>query len=212
MAASKDLTILQGRTFSLVLRWETTPIVRKAITAIDMTAGSPRITAAGHGMVDGWRCAVMGVRKPTQINADSNPPRANDFTPAMLLDADTIELNEITTTDENGTPWPDYTSGGFILYYTPVDLDGFTARMKIKDRVGGTVLLSTEAEDTGLDVIDITIDNAAKTITLTIPASATDDITWTRGVYDLEMVSGDAEPVVTMLISGKVSVTKEVTT
>lgn len=77
---------------------------------------------------------------------------------------------------------------------------------------GGTVLLSSSAPDAPLNVIDIAVNNTAKTITLTVHASATTDISWSRGVYDLEMVSSDLEPVVTRLISGKVSVVDEVTT
>ena len=53
-------------------------------------------------------------------------------------------------------------------------------------------------------------DNAAKTITLTIEATATDDFAWTKGVYDLEMISATGK--VTAILSGRVSVSKEVTT
>lgn len=86
-----------------------------------------------------------------------------------------------------------------------MDLTGYTARLAVKDKIGGTVLLSLTTENGG-----IAIDNVAKTITLTIAATATDDFTWTRGVYDLELISPAG--VVTALISGKVTVTKEVTT
>ena len=42
------------------------------------------------------------------------------------------------------------------------------------------------------------------------PATDTDDFTWKTGVYDLEMVS--AAGAVTAILTGKVSVTREVTT
>ena len=86
-----------------------------------------------------------------------------------------------------------------------MDLTGYTARLAVKDKIGGTVLLSLTTENNG-----IVIDNAKKTITLTVEATATDDFTWTRGVYDLELISPAG--VVTALITGRVSVTKEVTT
>ena len=206
MAESNDLTILKGRTFTLVLRWETTPIVYKAITAIEQSAPA-RLTVPGHGCVDGWRAAVTGVKGMTEINAEANKVRSADYQTVTIVDANTIEFNEL---DASG--FKAYVSGGFLQYLTPVDLTGYTGRMKIKDKVGGTVLLSTESGDTPLDVIDITLDTSAKTITLTIAASATDDITWTRGVYDLEMVSNDVEPTVVSLLTGRVSVVKEVTT
>ena len=205
MAVQKDLTIQQGKTFTLVLRWETEPVIRKAITGISFAGGSPRITAVGHGAPDGWRCTLYGIKGPKQLNAENNPPRSDDYRAVTVLDADTVELNEINPYDEQGNEWPAYVSGGFMQYNTPMDLAGYTARMAIKDKVGGTVLHSLTTENGG-----IVLDNTAKTITLTVAATETDDFTWTRGVYDLEMVSGAG--VVTALISGKISISKEVTT
>ena len=205
MAATKDLTIQQGKTFTLALRWETDPIVRKAITVVSFAGGSPRITAVGHGAPDGWRCTLYGIKGPKQLNAANNPPRNDDYHAATVLDADTVELNDINPYDTQGNEWPAYVSGGFLQYNTPMDLTGYTARLAVKDKIGGTVLLSLTTENNG-----IVIDNAKKTITLTVEATATDDFTWTRGVYDLELISPAG--VVTALITGRVSVTKEVTT
>ena len=210
MADTKDLTIQQGKTFSLVIRWETEPIIFKPITDISLAAGAPRLTVAGHGCPAGWRASVTRVKSPKQINAENNPPKASDYRAVTVIDTNTVEFNDMAPFDDNGNEWPAYTEGGFLQYNTPVDLAGYTARMKIKDKVGGTVLASTEAGDTPLNVLAIAIDNAAKTITLTIEATATDDFAWTKGVYDLEMVSPSG--VVTTILSGKVSVTKEVTT
>ena len=206
MAASKDIVIQQGRTFSLVLRWETSQIIYKPITAITQAAPA-RLTVTGHGAPDGWRAAVVSVKGMTEINAENDPPSAADYHPVTVLDANTVEFNDLNAAD-----FKVYTSGGYLQYNTPHDLAGYTGRMKIKDKVGGTVLASTETGDSPLNILTLAVDDTAKTITLTIAASATDDIlTWTRGVYDLEMVSADAEPVVTAILSGKVSVSKEVT-
>ena len=82
--------------------------------------------------------------------------------------------------------------------------------MKIKDKVGGTVLASTDVLDAPKNVLTIAIDSALKTITLSIAATDTDDFAWKTGVYDLEMVS--ASGAVTAVLTGKVSVTREVTT
>lgn len=210
MSDTKDLEIKQGKTFSLVIRWETEPIVYKPITAISLANGAPRLTVTGHDTPNGWRGAVTRVKGMTQINAKNSPPRDSDYVPALVINENTIELNSVAPYDANGTEWPEYISGGFWQYNTPVDLAGYTARMKIKDKVGGTVLASTEAGDSPLNVLDIAIDNTAKTITLTIEATANDDFTWTKGVYDLEMVS--AGGVVSTIIAGKVTVVKEVTT
>lgn len=212
MAATKDLVIQQGDTFSLVLRWETTPIVYKPITGISIDFGAPRLTVASHGLLDGWRATVTRVKGMTNINAENTPPRDKDYHAGTVIDADTIEFNDVIPVDDNDREWPAYISGGFIQYYTPHDLSGYSARMKVKDRIGGDVILSTEDEDSPRDILSITLDNTAKTITLTIDATNAVDFISFRGVYDLEMVSGDATPIVTKLISGRISFPKEVTT
>lgn len=211
MAEPKDLTIQQGKTFSLPVRWENGDlVVRKPITAISLAFGAPRLTVASHGLQAGWRTYVTRCQGMKQINAADIPPRDNDYHPATVIDATTVELNDIDPVDDNGKEWPAYTEGGFLNWNAPVDLTGYTARMKIKDKVGGTVLASTDVLDAPKNVLTIAIDSALKTITLSIAATDTDDFAWKTGVYDLEMVS--ASEVVTAILTGKVSVTREVTT
>lgn len=205
MAATKDLLIQQGKTFTLVLRWETEPIVYKAITAIQQTA-PVRLTVTGHGAPDGWRAAVTSVKGMTEINAaDPARLRDSDYHALTVLDANTVEFNDI-----NAASFKTYISGGYLQYNTPVDLTGYVARMEIKDKVGGTVLASADVADAPLNILAIAIDNTRKTITLTISATATAALTWKKGVYDLEMQSDTG--VVTALITGTVAVSKEVTT
>lgn len=201
MAATKDLTIQQGRTFSLALRWESPPIVYRPITAIAQTAPA-RLTVPTHGVPDGWRVAVTNVKGMTEINAEANKLTSRDYHQATVVDANTIDINDI-----NAAGFKPYTSGGYIQFGTPVDLTGFKARMTIKNRVGGTVLHTLTTENDG-----IVIDASAKLITLNISAADTTLMTFTTGVYDLELVSGATPAVVTALLSGRVTVTKEVTT
>ena len=81
--------------------------------------------------------------------------------------------------------------------------------MSVKDKVGGTELL--RLDDTVVAPQPrIILDNAAKTITLLVSASDTAALSWKKGVYDLEVVSSSG--VVTLLLYGSVTVTKEVTT
>lgn len=194
----KDLTIVQGSTFQHTLRWEAPPIVYKPITQITKTAPAV-VTAVAHGVPDGWRVAILSVGGMSQINASANPPKAKDFKKATVLTVDTLELNEVNAAD-----YSSYTSGGYVMYYSPVVLSGFTARMTIKDKIGGAELLSLTTEN-GRIVLDI----AGKKIDLIIPAGVTSTLT-KKGVYDLEMVSGTS--VVTPLMRGNVTLTKEVTT
>ena len=204
MAATKDLTIQQGKTFTLVLRWETEPVVYKPITAIQQTA-PVRMTVANTAP-DGWRAAVTSVKGMTEINAaDPAKLRDSDYHALTVIDANTVEFNDV-----NAAGFKAYVSGGYLQYNTPVDLTDFVARMEIKDKVGGTLLASADPADGLLKILDIAIDNLKKTITLTISATATAAITWKKGVFDLEMQS--LAGVVTALITGSVSVTKEVTT
>lgn len=180
--AEKEILIQKGKTFSLVVRWETEPIVRKAITAISLATGAPRLTISSHGIPDGWNGTVYGVEGMKQIN-DVGVQQLT------VIDANTIELNGVTPVDDNGKMWPAYTSGGFVKFYTPQSLAGYTARMDIKDKIGGTVWASSEIADTPYDIVGITVDDATKTITLVIEPDDTAALTAKRGVADLEMVS-----------------------
>jgi len=154
-----DFTILQGKTFTRVVRWEALPFVYKAISAITKAAPAV-VTAPLHGVPTGWRVAVVSVQGMEEINA-SNPPKEREFVRATALTSDTLELNSVNSADYTA-----YTSGGYVQYYTPVDMAGFTARMQIKTKVGGTVLASTDIDDAPNNVISITIDNSGKTITV----------------------------------------------
>ena len=195
-----DLEIVQGSTFRRVVRWETSPLVYKAIE--DITQSAPAVlTITGHGVPERWRVAVVSVQGMTEINAP-NPPKAKHYKRATVLDADTIELNDV-----NSTEFSPYESGGYIQYNTPVDLTGFAARMKVKNKVGGTELFELTTEN-GRIVLDV----ANARIELVIDAEDTEEITWKKGVYDLEMVSPDGTPVVTKLLTGRISVVGEVTT
>lgn len=193
-----NLVIRQGSTFTRVLRWEVAPVVFKTITAI--TQGAPaRITATSHGLATGWPVAVESVSGMTQINAAHSPPWASDYHTPTVIDANTLTLDGV-----NATRFAAYTSGGVLRYNTPGSLDGCTARMSIKDMVGGTLLHSLTTENGG-----IALDDTNHTITLTISAADTAAFTWTRGVYDLELVDGAT---VTPIAAGNVTVEREVTT
>lgn len=202
---TNDLTILQGKTYRQVFMWEDKPVVRKPITAISLATGAPVLSVTGHGMVNGQRCVVMGAKGMPQINSANNHPRKSDFVEGTVLSADSVELNSVNPYDDSGRVWPAYTSGGFLQFNTLVDLTGYTARMSIKDRVGGTVLFSLTTENSR-----IVISPSAKTVTLSIAAADTESMTFKKGVYDLEMVS--ALGVVTAISTGTITVSREVTT
>ena len=201
-AATKNITITKGDTFSLVLRWEIAPFVYKAITAITKAAPA-RITATAHGMVDGWRAAIVSVVGMREINSKNTPPRSTDFHKVTYVDANTVDINDV-----NSALYTAYTSGGYLQYYTAKSLSGYTARMMIRPTIDDTdtALVSLTSPSGG-----IVVDDTAKTITITIAATATAAYTFLTGAWDIELVSGDATPVVTKLLSGNVTVIGEVT-
>jgi hypothetical protein len=201
MTTKLNLTIRQGETFLRTIRWESPPFIYKAITAI--TAAAPvAITAAGHGLATGWRVAVVSAKGMKEINARNTPPRDTDYHQVTVTGADAITINDINSADYTA-----YTSGGYLQFYTPVDLTAYSARLTIRDRIGGTVLAELTS---GLPDNRIALDNANHTITITISATDTAAFAFTKGVYDLEMVSGSGA--VTTIYSGNVVVTREVTT
>ena len=94
---------------------------------------------------------------------------------------------------------------GFLQWLTPHDLLGYQARMDIKDRVGGTILMTLTSDNSRILVSD-----SEKTITLVFQPSDTNDVPWSTGVYDLEMVAPGG--FVTPILSGSFELTTQVTT
>lgn len=87
----------------------------------------------------------------------------------------------------------------------PVDLTGCTARMQIRaDLESTTPLITLTTENSG-----ITLGDEAGTIELYISDTDTADMTWTQGVYDLEVILANGD--VRRLLYGTVVVTPEVT-
>lgn len=201
MAKKLNLVVRQGETFIRVIRPETAPFIYKAITGISKTA-PVNILSVGHGLASGWRVAVVSVQGMKQINARNNPLRDSDFQQVTVVDVDNITLNKV-----NSAEYDAYVSGGYLQFYSPLDLSGYLARMTIKNRIGGTVLatLTSGAPDNR-----ITIDDTNHTVTLTIAATDTEDFGFTSGVYDLELVAPTG--VVTTLYFGTIQIKREVTT
>lgn len=185
------LTMIKGRTFSKVVRWEAGPVVYKVITNITK-AGPAVVTAASHGIVDGWRVAITDVVGMDQINAAHNPPRTNEFLRATYIDADSFSLNAV-----DSQSFDTYVSGGLVRYNTPVDLSAATAQLVVKDMLGGTTLLTLA------NGVEVVVDDAAKTITVTVDAAAVSALTFSSGVYELAATIGS---VVTVLLEGDIEV------
>ncbi len=200
MSVKQDLTINKGKTFKQKVRWETTPIVYKPITGISQAAPA-LITCVAHGVPDGWRVAVTSTKGMTQINAANRPPKGKDYHEAAVKTSSTIELNDV-----NAAEYSAYLSGGYIQYNTPVDLTGYTARMSLRasDKPGTVELLRLDTATGG-----IVIDNSVKTVTIVIAAAVTAALTFSKALYDLEMINAAGE--VFLMLSGAVIVINEIT-
>jgi hypothetical protein len=85
----------------------------------------------------------------------------------------------------------------------PVDITGYTAIMQFKAFPLSPTVLYDASPDLSLGGVD-------GTITLTIPASATEGFTWWTAVYDLQLISPTG--VNTPLLAGSVTVTPSVST
>lgn len=194
-----DWTIYQGRTFQYVLRWDTDPMVYKAITAISRTAPA-QLTVPGHGLASGWYAAVTDVVGMTEINAQSNAPRTSDYRQVTVVDVDTISFNDLSTAGFSA-----YVSGGYLRYRTPKSLAGAVARMDIRDHVGGTLLHA--ASSTGGEIV---LDDTNHTITVVLSDVVTAAMTYRQAVYDLEVVALDGT--VSVLLAGNIELIPEVTT
>lgn len=200
--ATSDLTIDLRETFIRTLRWGSLPFVYAPITAIT-AAAPPVITAAAHGVPDGWRVAVVSAGGMRQINAKYNPPRSGEFSKAAVLTANSLSINAVNAADYDA-----YTSGGYVQYYTPNSLAGYTARFRVwateADAAAGTTPLLSLVSGVAAPLSGITLDDTAKTITLLISETDIDAFTWTVGFYELDLIASDST--VTELLTGNVTV------
>ena len=187
---TQDFCVGAGETFRPVLRWGTSKLASKPITAITQAA-PVAITAAGHGVPDGWQVAVVSAGGMSQINATKYPPIGSDLHSATVIDANTIQLNDVSS-----AAFTAYTSGGFLVYTTPTILTGMTAVMTIRDAPLNGNVLTTLTSTTG-----ITIDTVGMTIN---PVLSTTGLTWTSGFYDLAMTDSLGD--VTQLLIGTITI------
>ena len=102
--AKINFKMYQGSTFSELLRWESSRKIYKSITGITQAAPCI-ITAASHGVPNGWRVKVTNVVGMKEINS------TDTYNTATFVDANSIELNGI-----NSVGYTAYTSGGILEY------------------------------------------------------------------------------------------------
>lgn len=189
--ALAPLKIIQGATLRDTLRIMQPRFVYRPITAIAATA-PVRLTCA-HDLPGDWPIWVRDVQQMQELN---RAPHREQPHRAEVVDATTLEINKLSATGRAPT-------GGEIIYQSPVDLTGATARMQIRDKLGGTLLLELSTVNGGLAI------TGPGTIERTLSATDSAGITWLGGVYDLEVTYADGT--VHRYFEGPVTVSLEVT-
>ena len=199
MTLALDLRITPGDTYLHAIQWMQEDFAYLPIEGV--TKAAPvRIKATGHALPDHWPVAVQSVKGMRELNAANDPPKGKDFARTKIVDANHIELRNI-----NALGFRDYDGGGVLVFRPKVDMTGCIARMTIKDKSGGTVLLSLTTENNRL-----TINIAEGYIGIVLTAVDTAAISWKSGVYDLELEGLDGR--VTKVAAGVVTVGNEITT
>jgi hypothetical protein len=187
-----NFKIYQGSTFEEILRWASGTKAYRNISSISRSAPCV-INCLNHGMPKDWRFKVTNVAGMKEINSDSIYYIANEIT------SDAITINSL-----NSLNYSSYTSGGIVEYMVPVSLTGYTARMQLRQKVSSEeVILELNTSNGGIE-----LDPVASTIKLHISADQTQELNFSSCVYSLEMVKSGR---VTQLISGSMSLEKEVT-
>jgi hypothetical protein len=187
-----NFKIHQGGTFKEILRWETSSKTYKVITAITKAAPIV-ITAVGHGIPVGWRAKVTDVVGMKEINS------ADVYHTVTSATTDTVTINAI-----NSSSYTAYVSGGVLEYNTPRSLSGVTARMQIRSTLTDSVVIDELTTENG----KLVIDDALKTITILVSATATALYDFSSAVYSLELIDG-AE--VIPFVYGTLTLVKEIT-
>lgn len=197
-----DITIVKGKTFEFAYRYAEDELVYMPIEAI-ISLAPVRLTMTAHNIPDGWPIQISCVKNPEELNSDPDGDEPYYF--AKFVDINTIELNTV-----NATCWKAYTSGGLVVFRKPVDLTGYAARMWIKNRVGGDVLLKLDSDPATTPDGTIHIDTALSAFIPKLSAEATQLLEWTKGVYDFEAITPTGEVYAIAAVSA-VTVSDEVT-
>ena len=201
MPTEYDIALRKGSSARITVRWETEPWLYAAIASISQAAPVGITLQAAAQIPDGWRVAVLDAKGLSQLNAQNNPAKKPDMRRASVASGTQLTFNELS-----GAGFGKHVANtGYIAWMTPHALAGYIARMDIKDRIGGTTLLTLNSVGGAIEIND-----SDKTITLIFEPADTEGVAWNSAIYDLEMVS--AGGYVTPILFGPVTLTDEATT
>lgn len=193
------LRLVRGKTCEQALLYSGSRLVYRPITAV-LSLAPLRLTVPLHGCPENWPIRVQGVTAPTELNTPQNQAWQ-----ATVVDANTLEINSL-----DGSLWSAYVPSGHVVFQEPVDLTGWKARMQIRTKAGGTVLLTLSSDPADNAEGEIEIDVPGSALVIKLSAAQTAALSWNGGVYDLEGIRPDGA-VVSILAPSTVVVGQEVT-
>lgn len=179
-----SVTVRKGSTENIPIRMESGVWRYASIENIARSA-PVRLKVPEHGILDGWRVAVMNVVRPRDLNAAHNPPWEEELRLADVVDPDHIEFNEI-----NGSGFYPYTRSGEVAWREPIDLSQYnSARMNVRDKAGN--LVANWTTDTG----HLQLSSLHAAIWLRLQASDTEPLPVVPLTFDIELIrtNGDVE-------------------
>lgn len=199
MPTPLDVTVTRGKTFDYGMLYAESHMSYVALTAI-VSKTPVRITAAAHGVPDGWPVEINAVKAPTELNTQPDTPII-----ATVVDTDTLEFNDL-----NGAAWKSLSGTGTVSFRTPFDLTGCEARAQVRDKVGGELLFSWHSNPANSPDGAIELNVATSQIILKMTAAVTAALEWTKGVFDVELITPGGSVLAVTAIS-KITVADEVT-
>lgn len=191
--AKLNLRIYQGATFNQAIRWESSTRIYLPIQSITKAAPMVVSTVDSHTVPAGWRVKLSNIQGMKEANT------GDSYITVSAVGNKSLEFNNI-----NSIGYSTYTSGGVVEYNQPVDLQGFTARMQLREKAtSDSVILELTTENGRL-----AIDNTTKQILISLNATITSSLDFKHAVYSLEL---EKNSVVTQLVQGTVLLETEVT-
>ena len=190
-----ELDMEQGATFNYTFHWYAGGKFMAPIE--DITVGYPtRIKVTAHGLptISDTPVIISGVLGAEILNSHDL-----GIDEAIYIDADHFDMPQSTVADV----WSCGT--GEITYHKPSDINGFTARMQIREKWHSTNFIHELTTENG--GILLTVEDASIEITIT-PVN-TEAFTFNKAVYDIEMISPGGD--ITRIIEGTITLSKEVT-
>jgi len=193
--AKINYKIYQGSTFQESYRWESETKVYVPISAIQKSAPCVITTAQAHTIPQGWRIRVVGAGGMKELNSVGD-----NYHLVTNVTSTTVTLNQV-----NSLNYTAYTTGGVLEYNQPVPLEGYNARMQIRETVDSPTTLYSTTSIGG----DLVVDTVLNTITVTIPATTTQAFDFSTAVYSLELYN--AAGLVVPFLTGNLTLVPEVT-